>query len=284
MSFKAFVWAWDQDVPNPDFHHVLLALANIAPLREVKASIPYIAGVVRRSPRKVRAALDWLTMADIITVTERPGRCDIIRLNVPKDFTVTMEDDGDLEAGTRGRPRKTPAPLTEKPLSNPCTRGADESKEPSGEPRLATDVALPAEPADRSEARRAFEAWNGFAVAHDKACALKLTDQRRKALNARIREVGGLDGFLRALASVEGSRFLMGRTQAGFMISLDFILQPSSFTKLIEGFYHRDLSAGPTDAPRNGHDPHGLRNSAMFAGARAAVDRHQRERGWSSGS
>lgn len=138
MSFKAFVWAWDQDVPNGDYHHVLLALANIAPVRTVRASVPYIAALVRRSPRKVRAAIDWMDQMGIVAITRRPGFTDEIRLNIPADFKVYMDADEDQEheAGQRGRPRKTPAPLA-KPSQNPCTLDADEPIEPQ-EPNSVT--------------------------------------------------------------------------------------------------------------------------------------------------
>lgn len=128
MSFKAFIWAWEQDIPNPDYHHVLLALANITPARKIRASVPYIAKMVRRSPRKVRAALEWLETAGVLTREERRGLTDNIYLCIPADFRVVMDDDqeDDLEAGARGRPPKTPA----KPLLNPCTPPADEPIEP----------------------------------------------------------------------------------------------------------------------------------------------------------
>lgn len=143
MSFKAFVWAWEQDVPNGDFHHVLLCLANIAPTKKVRASIPYIAKQVRRSPRKVRAALVWLEESGLISREPVAGKPDQIVISVPAEFTVIMddEDDADREKAPRGRRAQTPP----KPVSNPYTPCADESSEP-GE---AMDVGLRApEPFD----------------------------------------------------------------------------------------------------------------------------------------
>lgn len=293
MSFKAFVWAWQQDVPSGDHLLVLLAIANIAKVREIRASVPYLAKMVRKSPRKVRAAVGWLSEAGLVEVTERPGRVDLIRMNIPRDFVVTMDDDEDedLEKGARGRPKKTPAhsenPCTEmpKPLANPCPRGADEPIEPD-EPKRDADASLPAAPL-KSDAAIAFDHWNDLAAEHGWPVA-KVLESRRAAIGARIKEAGGLDGFLAAMDDITKSDFLMGRRpgrRGAFVISLDFVLQPQSFRRMLEGNYHRERpDVGSANVGGGGGSAdHERRNAAMFAGARAALDRHERERGRSGG-
>jgi hypothetical protein len=87
-------------------------------------------------------------------------------------------------------------------------------------------------------ADEAFDLYNQMA----KRCRLPvpraLTSDRRKSLLARLREHGGLDAWREALAKVEQSAFLRGKgTRAGWRVDLDFLLQPSSFLKVIEGKY-----------------------------------------------
>lgn len=257
MSFKAFVWAWDQDVPNGDYHHVLLALANIAPARMVHASVPYIAKQVRRSPRKVRAAIDWLAEAQVITVTPRPGLVDAIRLNIPPDFHVYMPDeDDDLEVGVRGRPpRKTPAPPA-KPSQNPDPRGADEPTEPQ-EPKSVS-----------IRAPDPFEEW------------WKVWTPLRRVGKAEARAE-----FWKAAAKVPMD-FLMERTRAyrDHVVGMDpsFIPHPSRWLKnarwddeltdrsQTDGRQQRAAGIDP------GLDRNNARVGAMERGAGAALDRPRR--------
>lgn len=158
---------------------------------------------------------------------------------------------------------------------------------------MATVVALSPK-ADASDARQAFDMFNvlirtlndDVPLSLKRSVAMELTASRRQHLNARLRECGGLDGWVEALDRVARSPFLSGRIRGRhgqFAISLDFILQPSSFTKLREGIYDGERQS--THAPGGGGSPGGgERNAAMFAGARAAVERHERERGRGGGA
>src|SRR6185437_364864 len=73
---------------------------------------------------------------------------------------------------------------------------------------------------------------------------------------ARLRDVGGLDGILTAIAKVEASAFLTGRTPRGngherWQCTFDFFLKEQSFTKIMEGQYddRQDPPEGPGAGP-----------------------------------
>lgn len=284
MSFKAFIWAWQQDVENATDQHVLLALANIAPLREVRASATYIANQTRRSERHVRRAIERLAEGGFITVTPRPGRTDIIRLEIPTNFVVQMaEDEADMEAGKRGRPtRKTPDISAENPGQNerkPPPQVSDELvEEPKKEPQRANALVVEAD-----DVRLAYDAYRLLAMKLGRQVPSKLNDVRKRQLRARLKEVGGALGWQEAMARVERSPYLCGSTHHHFSITLDFLLQPSSFTKLMEGFYdERPSTHGePTDGYRRdpATDRAQQRAAAIFqpmaAGAQAALDRRR---------
>lgn len=299
MSFKAFVWAWDQPVENATHQHILLALADIAPARQVKASAAYIAARTRRSVRAVGLALTALEAGGIISVEPRPGKTDLITLNIPADFMVRMDDDPE-DVAPRGRPKKppqdlkTPATSAENLRSNSGKPPPNPADEPKTEPEDRTFIDLRSQGADttpepvvdtRTDIRKAFDAYNDLAALIPTAQAAKLlSPARRSALSARMKEAGGLDGWLAALESVKGSGFLCGikpGRDGPFSISLDFLLQPQSFTRLLEGFYHRDRSNGSNSdlARLGGHDAatarNDHRNSSMLEGARAALNRHR---------
>ncbi|MGA1800209.1 hypothetical protein VH567_15670 [Sphingomonas sp. 4RDLI-65] len=98
------------------------------------------------------------------------------------------------------------------------------------------------------------------------AKTLTLTDVRRTKLAARIREVGGSEGWAKVLASIRGSPFLRGETGPNYRFAeIDWILEPKNFLKINEGNYD-DRSGADRVRPPTRSSP----LDAMRA-ARAAV-------------
>lgn len=64
----------------------------------------------------------------------------------------------------------------------------------------------------------------------------KLTKERRASLGARLRE-HGLDGWKEALRKLDKSPHCCGQNDRGWRAGIDFLLQPLSFIKLLEGVY-----------------------------------------------
>ncbi len=96
--------------------------------------------------------------------------------------------------------------------------------------------------------------------------ALTLSDVRRKKLAARIKEIGGSEGWGRVLASIRGSPFLRGETGPNYRFAeIDWILEPKNLLKITEGNYD-DRSSTDRARPPSRSSP----LDAMRA-ARAAV-------------
>ena len=85
----------------------------------------------------------------------------------------------------------------------------------------------------------AFDLWNELAERTDLSRCSSRNDKRRKAIKLRLEEAGGLEGWKFALSKIEANSFLLGQNDNGWRASLDFLLQPSSFAKVIEGQYDR---------------------------------------------
>jgi hypothetical protein len=83
------------------------------------------------------------------------------------------------------------------------------------------------------------ELWNDLAAKHGLSAIVKMTDARTTSLKARVDE-HGVNTILEAMRTIPNSRFLMGKTGNGWKANFDWLLQPSSCTKLIEGQYHND--------------------------------------------
>ncbi|WP_108338591.1 MULTISPECIES: hypothetical protein [unclassified Novosphingobium] len=87
-----------------------------------------------------------------------------------------------------------------------------------------------------------LDMWNRAAVQIGLPKATKLSDARRKHATRLIRDHGE-EGFRTAIRAIIRSRFLRGDNDTGWRADVDFLLQPKSFLKLIEGAYDRSNRA-----------------------------------------
>lgn len=119
--------------------------------------------------------------------------------------------------------------------------------------------------ADADDDAAVLEAFNSIAEELGWSKAQRVTPARKTAIRARLRECGGIEGWRAAMAKARASPFLRGETgrdkaHANWTPDLDFFLQQSTFTKLMEGKY---------DQRGGNSEPSGL--AAAIAGARAVV-------------
>lgn len=80
------------------------------------------------------------------------------------------------------------------------------------------------------------EAWNSRMVPQGFPAVKRLTPERKRKLKARLRE-NTIDDWQQAMAALERSAFCRGENGRGWRADFDFLLQPKSFTKLLEGAY-----------------------------------------------
>jgi len=104
------------------------------------------------------------------------------------------------------------------------------------------------------EEDQALEAYNVTAKRYGWPEARKLNETRRRSLKARLADSGGIGPWREAMARAARSDFLTGRAKRSgahesWAPNLDFFLQSSSFTKLIEGFYDNKGSSAPDPEP-----------------------------------
>ena len=120
------------------------------------------------------------------------------------------------------------------------TRDLESDSELDKEPPTPLQGATP------FEALKAFEAWNATAAKCGLAQAAKLTPDRKRKIISRLKDYGP-DGWAQALAHIERSSFLTGKNDRDWRATLDFLLQPASFSKVHDGTYgngrHAELAA-----------------------------------------
>lgn len=85
-------------------------------------------------------------------------------------------------------------------------------------------------------ASEVVEAWNERMVPQGFPAVRRLTATRQRQLKARLRE-NTIDDWQSAMAALERSAFCRGENDRGWRADFDFLLQPKSFTKLLEGAY-----------------------------------------------
>ena len=117
-----------------------------------------------------------------------------------------------------------------------------------GEPLAQVSPAL--------QAQTAYDLWNAMALRTGLPQARTLTPKRRIQINARLREHGGMPIWEQALAAIERSAFLRGETgKRDWRADLDFLLQPTSFVRVIEGRYGNGGGHQPPGQPNYSPKP-----------------------------
>lgn len=84
--------------------------------------------------------------------------------------------------------------------------------------------------------QRVVDAWNEMATQHDLPTVRLMPPARLRKLAARLAEAG-VDGMLEAIRQVGQSNFCCGQNGRGWKADLDFLLQPSSLVRALEGRY-----------------------------------------------
>ena len=116
----------------------------------------------------------------------------------------------------------------------------------------------------------AFSLYNETALRCALSQAVSLTPERKKKIRARISDHGGVEAWKTAMANIERSAFLRGKNDRSWRADLDFVLQPSSFTRLVEGGYGNGAHAEgdtPEETPQQ-------RNRRLMAEAAELEKRH----------
>lgn len=90
---------------------------------------------------------------------------------------------------------------------------------------------------DELKPEHVVEAWNDMADRQGLPKVQRLTPKRRASLKTRLREYPQVEDWTEAIGAIERSQFLRGGSGSGWRANFDFLLQPSSFIKLIEGAY-----------------------------------------------
>lgn len=255
MSVQAITWALGFDVASATEKAILLVLANYADGEGVCwPGQDSIAAQAACSDRTVRAVLTSFEARGVISRTHRQRRdgsrsSDEIRLTAFAEPNRKHLPEGQPEK-VSARPTGNLRQSNRKSASiQPEAASGLTTFEPSGEPLEEPSVSLAA---PRARPEDAVSEWNDLAKRLGLPAARTVDKTRRAAIRARLAE-GGMTAWREALEAVERSPHCRGENDRGWRADIDFVCQPKSWRRLLEGFYgpKPDAQAGsvPSDAP-----------------------------------
>jgi len=211
-------------------------------------NVDRLAFALRLSPNSARDLLDALILAELIDI--RPdGTME------PHNWTARQyKSDVSTERVKKHREkRETPSVAPDEAQCNVSSAVSVTPPETEAETEAEERTPLPpkrgAGPSP-NDALAAFHAFNEVALRCGLQQAAKLTQDRQRKITARLKDYG-LDGWHKAMANIAGSAFLKGKNERGWRATLDFVLQPASFSKLHDGAYNADEPKPAQTGPRS---------------------------------
>jgi hypothetical protein len=114
------------------------------------------------------------------------------------------------------------------------------SAQPTSSGAAQPDILNKVIPSEHAETtpERVVKEWNRLAERYGLTKVIwPLNAKRRSSLGARMREAGGIAGFIAVIDLIPDSPFLLGANSRGWKANFDFVLQPTGFAKVREGTY-----------------------------------------------
>jgi hypothetical protein len=207
---------WDLDLPDSD-KIVLLALADCA--NDEGHCWPSVASLVRKcskSERTIQASIKRLVDEGLLIRREVFGKgCNYTVLPRTPAAAAPRNARTPAETAPPQPLRATPAAAADKPSKNHQSEA-------------------------KASSQRVVEHYNSQAKKHKWPQVRVLDASRRQQLRLREKAVGE-KGLIEAIDAMAASPFLRSKGKAdGWKPDFDFLLQPQSLRRLLEGFYGAD--------------------------------------------
>lgn len=123
------------------------------------------------------------------------------------------------------------------PMANGQQNDAPSPSHGSNEPIASSNEDVSAAPTAKPLTKQeVIDAWQTRMVAAGFPAIAKMTGDRERKLSARLKD-STIEEWQRAMDAMERSAFCRGENSRGWKADFDFLLQPKSFTKLLEGAY-----------------------------------------------
>ena len=219
---------------------LLESAADLAHPGVCSKEIDLIETVLDFGEGEVRPILDAMAAAGLIEIEDaRVTICNWTKRQFKSDTDSTAAErqkrkrERDAKASNANVTRDSRTPDTDSESDTDSERRKEESPLPPKVPELELMVSEP------DECRMAFDEWNVLAAKLRLPKAQAFNDQRKRAIAARLRDSGGIEGWRAMLEILERSDWLAGRTPKSSPATLDWISTPTYFTRIMEGNYEQ---------------------------------------------
>lgn len=220
MSIKLMTAVWEREDLSSTHKLVLLALADWANDEGLCwPSINRLAIKTSMTGRGVQKTIRSLEQMGFVRREEESGKGNRYWVSIPMN---------DVHPCTIF----TPALNDIHPTPEPCSDNTSETHH-----LITNNTSIQEDDAPVTQ-DEVLEYWNTIAGRIGLPKISKLTPARRQKLQARIKEFPDVESWSTAFQNIERSPFLRGDNDRGWKANFDFLLQPGSFVKLIEGVYN----------------------------------------------
>jgi hypothetical protein len=280
MSSGAIDWAWQQDVRPATLKLLLVAMGELAnhESHQCYPSAAMIEQMCGMNLKTIPAAIQKLVDLGYLTDTgERVGRTGQVRV-----FLFTFLGERNPKTGVF---RKTPdsgakdTRFYRKDTRNRVTEPSIGTKKEEDSPPLPSEVATPHGTETLFERMKSTLAkyeeplhdrvarlWKAMSERYPSVASIRgMDDSRKRAIAARASDAvkfgsnNQADGWDEIFSAISRSAFLRGEAapgrgrQTAFRLTLDFVLKPTNFRKIIEGGYDDRHDARTSDADTGRH-------------------------------
>ncbi|MCB0471465.1 MAG: hypothetical protein KDC56_00240 [Flavobacteriaceae bacterium] len=209
---------WKDEKKNINGHPVLIKRGQFtASIRFMSTRFKWSVGKVSRFLEKLRR---WdMIKTDTATDTAQTviSICNYNKYQSKAKKTDT-ETDTDVDTGSDTAP----------------IQGRIQTRKPSKPSKPSRQLIDPLIP--QNDEVLAFDLFNNLADQVGLPKAQVLSTERKSKIKSRLKDCGGIDGWKIALEKIANSDFLSGRAK-DWKADLDFMIQKSSFIKIMEGKY-----------------------------------------------
>jgi hypothetical protein len=218
--------AYDGDEPDTSSSDHLLTPAKTGASGSGSAASPKRGSPKESSPKRAR-----------LVTTDRESELTGTNLN-PSDSTSPSGASAPRAGGDVERPREKQGKLeaATQPVVSSAANHLAEAPPPDG-PKHGTLVLTAALVVE------AQAAWNEMAAKHGLSQVTRIGDERRKGLRKALIDLGGIAGWREACARIARSGWCTGKGRGGWKADFDFLLQPTSRDKIMDGRYDDEFTS-----------------------------------------
>lgn len=209
--------------PPPNNDIVLAQIARLSPSawRKAKTALIGFFDIVENQLIQKRVERERKRAANVTEERSKAGK-----EGAAKRWGSAKQNDGKTIANANGLPKANGQQNDRPSQSHTCSN--EQVISPNGDSSIGIDRPL--------TKKEILEAWRDRMVPLGFPAVAKMTSQRDRQLGARLKD-STLEEWTRVFDALERSAFCRGENDRGWIADFDFLLQPKSFTKLLEGAY-----------------------------------------------